>query len=169
MTIGEKNIKIEIAESDDFQQIAAIYNEYISLGTATMQETLHDAEMIQSWVDNFNKREKLYVLKKNKIVIGWGIIKRYSDREGYRFACETSVYLTQNELRKGYGSLMKRFIIAECKTLNYKHLVAKIFASNKASIDYNLKLGYSIVGIQKEIGFRHGEWVDMAIMQYLVE
>lgn len=169
MVIEEKNIKIEIAQSIDFQTIAAIYNEYISLGTATMQETLHDAEMIKSWVDNFNEREKLYVLKKDKIVIGWGIIKRYSDREGYRFACETSVYLTQNELRKGYGTLMKKFIISECKALNYKHLVAKIFASNTASIAYNLNLGYTMVGIQKAIGFRFGEMVDMAIMQYLVE
>ena len=63
-----ENIEIKIAQRNDFQQIAAIYNEYISLGTATMQETLHDAEMIQSWVDNFNEREKLYVLKKDKIV-----------------------------------------------------------------------------------------------------
>lgn len=169
MIIQEENIEMVIAQSDDFQQVAAIYNEYISLGTATMQETLHNAEMIQSWVDNFNKREKLYVLKKNKTVIGWGLIKRYSDREGYRFACETAVYLTQNELRKGYGTLMKKFIILECKTLNYKHLVAKIFASNTASIQYNLKLGYSMVGIQKAIGFRFGKMVDMAIMQYLVE
>jgi phosphinothricin acetyltransferase len=141
MEIQEKNTIIELAQSDDFHRIATIYNEYISLGTATMQETLHDAKMIGQWVTDFNNREKLYTLKKDEIVIGWGIIKQYSDREGYRFACETAVYLTQNELRKGYGSLMKRFIISVCKTLNYKHLVAKIFASNTASIGYPSNVG----------------------------
>lgn len=168
MEIQNKNIKIEIAQSDNYQRIADIYNEYILLGNATMQDSLYDGEKIKSWVDHFNDRERLYVLKKENTVIGWGIIKKYSDREGYRFACETAIYLTQSELRKGYGSLMKRFLITQCKSLNYRHLVAKIFATNTASIEYNLRLGYAIVGRQKSIGFKNGKWMDIVIMQYLI-
>lgn len=168
MEIQNKNIKIEIAQSDNYQRIADIYNEYILLGNATMQDSLYDGEKIKSWVDHFNDRERLYVLKKENTVIGWGIIKKYSDREGYRFACETAIYLTQSELRKGYGSLMKRFLITQCKSLNYRHLVAKIFATNTASIEYNLRLGYTIVGRQKSIGFKNGKWMDIVIMQYLI-
>ncbi len=168
MEIQDKNIKIEIAQSDNYQRIADIYNEYILLGNATMQDSLYDGEKIKSWVDHFNDRERLYVLKKENTVIGWGIIKKYSDREGYRFACETAIYLTQSELRKGYGSLMKRFLITQCKSLNYRHLVAKIFATNTASIEYNLRLGYTIVGRQKSIGFKNGKWMDIVIMQYLI-
>lgn len=168
MEIQNKNTKIEIAKSDDYQTIAEIYNEYILLGNATMQDSLYDAEKIKSWVDNFNDRERLYVLKKENTVIGWGIIKKYSDREGYRFACETAIYLTQSELRKGYGSLIKNYLITQCKSLNYKHLVAKIFATNTASIQYNLKLGYTIVGRQKSIGFKNGKWMDIMIMQYVI-
>lgn len=164
-----ENVNILEAKTSDFQVIADIYNEYILLGNATMQDSLYDAERIQSWVDYFNDRERLYILKKGESVIGWGIIKKYSEREGYRFACETAIYLTSSERRKGYGSLMKQFLIAQCKSLNYRHLVAKIFATNTASIEYNLKLGYSIVGRQKSIGFKNGQWMDIVIMQYLVE
>lgn len=164
-----ENVNILEAKTSDFQVIADIYNEYILLGNATMQDSLYNAERIQSWVDDFNDRERLYVLKKGESVIGWGIIKKYSEREGYRFACETAIYLTGSECRKGYGSLMKQFLISQCKSFNYRHLVAKIFATNKASIEYNLKLGYSIVGRQKSIGFKNGQWMDIVIMQYLIE
>ena len=163
--------KIEILEADptDYQRIAEIYNEFIILGNATMEETLKTAGDIAGWVEKFNAREKLYVIRENFIIIGWGIIKRYSDREGYRFACETAVYLTATKLGKGYGTRMKKHLIKVCKELSYKHLVAKIFADNKSSIIYNEKLGYSIVGTQNQIGFKNNKWQDVTIMQYIID
>lgn len=164
----KNNTIIQVAAEGDFATIAEIYNEYIRAGGSTMEESIYTAERIGTWVKKFNSREKLYVLKKDSKVIGWGIIKRYGDREGYRFACETAIYITESELRKGYGSLMKKFLIEESKTMDYHHLIAKIFATNTASIKYNLKLGYTMVGIQKEIGFKNGKWMDIAIMQYVI-
>ena len=165
------NLKVEISEatSADYSLIAEIYNEFISLNTATMEETLKSENDIANWVKNFNDREKLYVIKEEEITVGWGIIKRYSDREGYRFACETAVYLTASKLRKGYGSRMKKHLLKICKELKYKHLVAKIFATNKSSILYNEKLGYTIVGTQNKIGFKNNHWQDIVIMQYIIE
>ncbi len=160
---------IDLANPADFQSIARIYNEYIEMGNATMEEMLHSKEDIANWVNKFNERERLYTVKIDEKVIGWGIIKRYSDREGYRFACETAIYLTASERGKGYGSTLKKYIITQCRLLNYRHLVAKIFASNKASIEYNIKLGYTVVGIQKQIGFRNNKWQDIAILQYVLE
>lgn len=160
---------IEIAKPKDYAIIAAIYNEYIELGNATMEEELKVAEDIAGWVEKFNDRERLYSVKKDGKVIGWGIIKRYSDRKGYRFAGETAIYLTAEERGKGYGTALKKYLIQECKTLDYRHLVAKIFAINEASILYNLKLGYTIVGRQKEIGFRNNKWQDIVILQFLLK
>ena len=152
----------------DYQVVAEIYNEYISDGNATMEENFKSADDIARWVAHFNSRERLYVLKKDKRVLGWGIIKRYSDRGGYRFAAETAIYITSQELRKGYGSQMKKYLIDKCKDLGYHHLVAKVFAHNEASIRYNIELGYSIVGRQKEVGFKNDRWVDVVIMQYII-
>lgn len=168
--MSTKKVIVEITEANptDFQSVADIYNEFILLGTSTMDESLKTADDIATWIRNFNDREKLYVLQENDTTIGWGIIKRYSDREGYRFACETAIYLSSTKLGKGYGSMMKKHLIAVCRELNYKHLIAKIFASNKASIGYNLKMGYTIVGTQNQIGFKNNQWQDIVIMQYII-
>lgn len=165
----KENIEISEAEPADYLDIAMIYNEFISLGTSTMDDSLKTKGDIAVWVEKFNDREKLYVLKENNGIIGWGIIKRYSEREGYRFACETAVYLTETKLGKGFGTMMKKHLFEVCKKLAYRHLVAKIFASNKASIIYNEKLGYTIVGTQKQIGFKNNEWQDIVIMQYIID
>ncbi len=165
----EKKVAIKEATANDYQIVAEIYNEHIRSGTATMDEAIKTADDVAKWIHKFNAREKLFVLKEDDVTIGWGIIKRYSDREGYRFACETAVYLTESNVGKGYGTMIKKHLIEVCKQLDYKHLVAKIFARNKGSIIYNQKLGYSIVGTQNQIGFRNGNWVNIVIMQYIID
>ena len=164
----DRDLAIQPCATRDYHEVAEIYNEYISQGNATMEENFKTTEDIAKWVEDFNERERLYVLMKEEKVIGWGIIKRYSDRGGYRFAAETAIYLTSGELRKGYGSDMKKFLIEKSRELGYHHLVAKVFAHNEASIRYNIELGYTIVGVQKEIGFKNDQWVDVVIMQYII-
>jgi hypothetical protein len=33
--------------------------------------------------------------------MGWGMIKRYGDSRGYRFSCETAVYLRRDLVGRG--------------------------------------------------------------------
>ncbi len=161
-------MEFRIADIADARVVQEIYNEHILGGNSTMDRSLKSVAEIEEWFTGFNDRELIVLLEEGDYVIGWGIIKRYSEREGYAKACETAIYLRSVETRKGYGSLMKKWIIAKCKELGYHHLVAKIFATNTASIAYNQKLGYEIVGTQKEIGYVDGQWQDVTIMQLLI-
>ena len=163
------NLKIEICEPSNYQTIADIYNEHIIQHYCTMELNLQTANDIESWVNDFNDRERLYVLKKEEQVIGWGIIKKYSIRLGYYHACEISIYLQKTATGNGYGPMFKKFLIEECKALNYHHIVSKVWANNRASVRYNQKSGFTIVGTQKEIGYIDGKWIDVVIMQYLIK
>ena len=160
-----ENLVLRDATPADAAVIADIYNETIRTGYGTMDAELKTAEDIRRQIAGFTKREVYLLLERDGEAIGWGIIKRYSDRPGYRFCCETSVYLRHAEIRKGYGSYIKRGVIERCKAYGYHHLVAKIWASNTASIEYNKKFGYEVVGIQREIGHMNGQWQDIAILQ----
>ena len=162
------NLSLRNADFADTLAVAEIYNQYIKQGLSTMDRQLKTADDIQSWLDGFSDREALLVLEKKDQIIGWGIIKKYSDREGYRYACETAVYLTKEEVGKGYGTCIKKAIIERCRQMNYHHLVAKIFSDNVGSIVYNQNLGYEIVGEQKEIGIRNGKWMNVTIMQLIL-
>ncbi len=160
--------EIRLATLNDCQVLASINNEHIAQGVSSMETSPKTATYFKKLILNFNNRELIQCLVLNNKVIGWGIIKRYSDREGYRTSCETTIYLRLNQIRKGYGSKMKRSLIEKCKQLGYHHLVAKIFSTNTASIAYNLNLGYEIVGVQKEIGKIDDKWVDVTIMQLIL-
>jgi L-amino acid N-acyltransferase YncA len=161
-------VKFRVADITDAKSVMEIYNEHIANGNSTMDQQPKTLAEIEDWFKGFRERELIVILADGNNVLGWGIIKRYSDREGYAGACETAIYLKSAEIRQGYGTLMKKWIIEKCRELGYHHLVAKIFSSNTASIEYNKKLGYELVGKQKEIGFVNGQWLDVTILQLII-
>ncbi|MEZ4884496.1 MAG: N-acetyltransferase family protein [Chitinophagales bacterium] len=162
-------ITIRAFELSDAQAVADIYNEHTLAYTATMDAVRRTTEDIEGWYHKFGERELMKVAEVEGKVVGWGIIKKYSDRVGYRTTCETAVYFKNSEIGKGYGTKMKKLIIEICKELKYHHLVAKIWSTNTASIEYNLKLGYEMVGTQKEVGYLNGKWIDVTIMQLILK
>ncbi len=159
-------INIRQAKNSDCQQIATIYNFY--LGKSTFDTAPKSATFYEMFLHNKSEREELWVITVLQKTIGWGLIQSYSPKLGYRFAGETSVYLHPQHLKAGYGSRLKRHLIKRSKELDYHYLLARIFAENEVSINYNLKMGYRIVGIQKEIGFIQEKWKDVVIMELLI-
>ena len=152
----------------DAAVIAEIYNQSMAVGDATMDEQPKTADDFAGRIDALNPRERMLVLELEGKIIGWGLIQKYSPRSGYRHACEVSVYLDRNHLRRGYGSLLKKAQFQFCRQHGYHHLVSKVLEPNHASIAANQNLGFEIVGIQKEIGYLNGKWIDMVIMQKIL-
>lgn len=153
----------------DASAIAEIYNESIRAGDSTMDDVCKTEGDIRAYMDGFDGRETYLVLEAADGIVGWGIIKRYSDRPGYRFACETSVYLRRHLTGNGYGTRLQASLLAQCRAFGYHHVVVKIFASNTGSINFHRRLGFEMVGIQREIGFKAGRWRDVAIMQCVLQ
>lgn len=158
---------IRDARLQDAAAIASIYNESIAARDSTMQLAPADAEAVTGWIDGQGDREAVLVLEAED-VLGYGLVKRYSDRAGYRFAAETSVYLRRNRTGEGLGTELQAALIDRCRTHGYHHLVAKLWAENERSRALHRKLGYELVGVQREIGYVDGEWRDVAIMQKLL-
>jgi len=152
----------------DVSSVVEIYNHWIRQGGATMDTRERTVEWMLKWLQCCGPRETILVQDDGNRIVGWGIIKSYSDREGYRVCCETAVYLRPGQMGKGLGSCLKRALIERCRGYGYHHLVAKIWADNTRSIEYNRKLGYTVVGVQKEIGHVAGRWRDVCIMQLVL-
>lgn len=162
-------LHIRDATPADAAAIAAIYNESIAANDSTMDDIPKTAADIRQQMARFNEREGFLVLEQAGEVLGWGIIKRYSDRPGYRFCCETSVYIRRALMRRGYGSRIEQALIDRCRQFGYHHLVAKIWATNAGSIQMHERFGYEIVGTQREIGYKNGQWQDVTIMQCILD
>ena len=161
------DLKVREAKMEDAHAICSIYNQH--LGEATLDIQPLSPDYYTQFLSTKSELEKLYILCSKDQIIAFSQIKKYSPKKGYQFTCETSTFFEKAYIGRGFGSKLKQFIIEECGKLGYQHIVARIMAANKVSIDYNLKLGYEIVGVQKKVGFVDGQWHDVVMMQYLFD
>jgi phosphinothricin acetyltransferase len=157
-------MRIRGARQEDCREIARIYNEAIVSRRITMDTEPVDEGYFKGILDA-NQREAILVGDLDSQIVGWGVVKRYSERQGYRFTCETSVYVARAHWNRGYGSELLEAVIARAEALGYRHLVAKILAVNESSIRFHERFGFQVVGRQHAIGFLDGTWHDVVIMQ----
>ena len=126
------------------------------------------AQEFLSFLESLGERQILLVAEIDSRLLGYGLIKSYSDRPGYRVACETSIYLDRQETGRGIGTALQSALIEHCRKFEYHHVVTKIWASNSGSLRFHEKFGFELVGVQKQVGHLAGQWKDVAILQLLL-
>lgn len=166
--MGPRALKIRVAKPTDCHRLAEVYQQSLDAKDSSMEVKV-SAETFIEMLAKFEARECMLVVEDDSTVYGWGVVKKYSDRIGYRVACETSIYLDREQTGKGYGGALQGALLEKAAELEYHHVVAKIWSSNQGSIRFHERFGYEMVGVQKEIGFMGGRWRDVAIMQCLLK
>ena len=107
----------------------------------------------------------MLVMEKDQQIQGWGVVKKYSDRVGYRVACETSIYFRRQATGQGFGRALQKALMDKVREFRYHHIVAKIWTTNTGSIRFHESFGYELVGVQKQVGYLGGRWRDISILQ----
>ena len=152
--------------SADTIHIARIYNHYVDAGEATF-DRVHWSEAHVIGLLDSGHPDGHYVATVNESILGWASARRFSDRHGYRLSCETAIYLDPAAVGKSIGDPLQRQIDEHCQEHGFHHATAKIIADNQRSMSFHYRHGYTLVGIQKEIGHVNGNWADVAILQKL--
>lgn len=155
---------IRPARPQDAEAIARIQRQSVEAMDSTMAAPATSDEILQQ-LAAMGEREVWLVVEELGRVVGWGVVKQYSPRPGYRLACETSIFLDRARVGGGLGKPLQEKLLDFAVASGYFHVVAKIWADNAGSIRFHERFGYEMVGVQREIGWVGGQWRDVAIMQ----
>jgi len=158
---------IRPARSEDAEAIARIQRQSVEAMDSTMAASATTEEIMQQ-LAALGEREVWLAVEEAEGVVGWGVVKQYSPRPGYRLCCETSIFLDRGLRGRGLGRPLQQELLDRSVALGYHHVVAKIWAENSGSIRFHERFGYEMVGVQREIGRVGGQWRDVAIMQKIL-
>ena len=154
-------MKVRTAYLEDAAAIAAIYNFYVESSHSTFEtETVNESEMRRR-VSEILENYPFLVGEENGEIIGYAYASRYKTRAGYRHSVEISVYIKNGIEGKGIGTILYQNLFAELKAKPVHAIVAGIALPNEASIRLHEKFGFEKVAHFREVGFKHGRWIDV--------
>jgi phosphinothricin acetyltransferase len=153
--------------AEDVPAIQAIYAWHVANGVASFEEVPPDVdELMRRRADVLARGLPHLVAEDESGVVGYTYAAPYRSRSAYRFAVENSVYVRHGVARRGLGRVLLAELIARCERLGLRQIVAVIGDSgNAASIGLHAALGFRMVGVLQNVGFKHGRWLDSVLMQ----
>ena len=159
--------EIEPADIDDAPAIADIYSHYVENGTATFEMEPPDAEGIAGRMHKVLDGGYPWLVARDGdgAVMGYAYATAFHSREGYRYSCETSIYVRQDAKRQGVGTALIEALVDECEKRGLRQAFAIIAGTEPASVVLHARAGFRPCGTLENAGRKHGKWIDIFFMQ----
>ena len=99
------------------------------------------------------------------VVTGYAYASQFRARRAYRFAVETSVYVSAGHGRRGIGGRLYAALIDLLARQGFTQAIAAITLPNDASVRLHETLGFVPAGAYRDVGFKLGEWRTVGLWQ----
>lgn len=162
-------IAIRAATPEDAASIAAIYAPHVLTGTASFEIDPPDARAMRTRMAAGDGLYPWMVVTNgdgdSSGVIGYAYAGKFRDRPAYKYVCETSIYLTDASSGSGAGRLLYEALIDTLRAQGFVHAIGTITLPNDRSIKLHEAVGFRRQGVYREVGFKHGQWIDVGFWQ----
>ena len=161
------SVLLRPATEADLAAINQIYNFYVRTSTATFDLEEVSPEERRQWFGRHGERYPVLVAEAAREVVGWCSASPFHLRPGYRHTVEDSVYLQDAWRGRGVGRLLLAELLRQVERRGYHSVMALIGDSaNEASVRLHAGLGFQHVGVEREVGYKFGRWLDVVLMQW---
>lgn len=160
---------IRTAIKDDSVKIAEIYNHYITNTFITFEkEEIVADEMYTRISDIMGSALPWLVLENNGEVVGYAYATKWRARPAYKHSVETTIYLSKDSGRKGFGKLLYSKLISELASSGFHTAIGGIALPNDASVRLHESLGFKKVAHFQEVGYKFNKWIDVGFWQIML-
>lgn len=155
------------ATEADMDQVQHIYGEHVIQGLASFEEAPPGIAEMRKRFQALTRQSFPYIVAEREgRLCGYSYAGPYRTRSAYRFTIENSVYVERRCAGQGIGRALLTELIVQCEKGPWRQMIAIIGnGGNSASIALHASLGFRLVGTLREVGFKHGQWVDTVLMQ----
>jgi phosphinothricin acetyltransferase len=159
---------IRAAERRDAGGIRAIYNHYVTRSTTLFDMVPRTLDEQVQWIDDHSGGHPALVAEIEGAIVGFASLSTFRSRPAYSTTVEDSVYLTEGHEGRGIGRNLLEELLRLAAAHGFHSVIARITGENDASIALHTTCGFQVVGTEREVGRKFGQWLDVVEMQRML-
>lgn len=160
-------IAIRAARPEDAAAIAAIYAPYVLTGVVSFETEVPDARAMRRRMEAADGVFPWLVATNGDEdgVLAYAYAAKFRERAAYRWVVETSIYVAAAVQGQGVGRLLYEALIDTLRAQGFTQAIGAIALPNDHSIALHEAVGFRRAGFFREVGYKHGRWIDVGYWQ----
>ena len=162
-------VTVRSASAADADALARIYNYYVANTVITFEEEPVSPQAMAARVTEVQALALPWLVAEiDKKVVGYAYANKWKVRSAYRHSVETTIYLEHGHEGRGVGKTLYAALLPPLRSRGIHAVIGGAALPNEASVALHEKLGFDRVATFREVGFKHGRWVDVAYWQLVL-
>ncbi len=187
-------MRLRLVQPDDAEAIRSIYNREVTSGTNTFDLVTRSGEDQRVWVDRHRGAHPAIVAVQEDdrvgpatgsaggpavpvptaqacaggLILGFAVVSPFRDRAAYATTVEDSVYVHGDHRGRGIGRALLDELLRLAAGHGFHSVIARISSDNEPSIALHRACGFEVVGVEREVGRKHGRWLDVVELQRML-
>jgi L-amino acid N-acyltransferase YncA len=149
----------------DAAACAAIYAPHVEGSAVSFEERAPDAAEMAGRIERYGASHAWLVAEREGEVVGYAYATAFNERPAYRWSTGVSVYVGAGAHGQGVGRALYGALFDRLRERGFRMACAGITLPNEASVGLHESLGFEQVGVNREIGWKHGAWHDVGWFQ----
>ena len=161
-------MEVRVAELDDAESIRSIYNVEVETSTVTFDLVPRSLHEQRAWLAARSGAHSVLVAEDDGQVVGFASLSPWKERPAYSTSVEDSVYIHRDHQGRGVGKLLLGRLLDTARASGFHAVFARIVGGHEASIALHAGLGFEVIGTEREVGRKFGQWLDVVVMERLL-
>ena len=158
-------MRVRDATAADAAACAAVYGPYVRETAVSFEAVPPTPEEMAGRIASAQEQHAWLVAESGGRVVGYAYAGRFKERAAYDWSCEVSAYVDREARGGGVGRALYTALLTRLADLGYRTAAAGATLPNAGSEAFHLAMGFEPVGTWRRIGWKHGEWRDVAWFQ----
>jgi L-amino acid N-acyltransferase YncA len=160
---------IRLAREDDARAVAAIYGPIVRETPISFEVEPPDAADIEQRIRATLTQYPWLVDERDGVVAGYAYASQHHPRVAYQWSANVTVYIDERFRRVGVGRRLYRSLFDILVKQGYYNAYAGITLPNPGSVGLHEAMGFSPVGVYRQVGFKLGRWHDVGWWQLALQ
>src|SRR3954454_4315937 len=149
----------------DAAACADIYAPHVEGSAVSFEERAPGAAEMAARIERYATSHAWLGAERDGQVVGYAYATAFNERPAYRWSTSVSVYVGDGARGEGVGGALYEALFDRLRKRGFRMACAGITLPNEASVGLHERLGFVLVGVNREIGWKQGAWRDVGWYQ----